>query len=292
MNRRKFSIITPSLNRRALLESAIQSVLDQHYPEFEHLIIDGGSTDGTTSLVNKYRHIRMASGADQGMYDALNKGLRLANGDIIGFLNTDDQYEEDIFSLISDQFADEEIQAVAGKAIVFAEAGDGPPRVIATYSPSTSDLMESSTIGSNYFNAWFFRRSVFEEIGEFDAWYRIAGDRDFMLRFTKSNLKFKTIDRLVYRYRQHPDSLTFTDTLYFRDQTVAELIRMVDSYLKNETTTETMRRMLRMKHRTITVEMAIRHLKARDLTKVLYYAFQGTRFDYLWMARFGKTLFQ
>ena len=83
------SIITPSLNRADLLEDAIYSVQRQNYQNLEHIIVDGGSTDGSLELVKKYGYIRLFSGHDEGMYDALNKGLTLAGGEIICFLNTD-----------------------------------------------------------------------------------------------------------------------------------------------------------------------------------------------------------
>src|SRR4030066_1952836 len=96
----KVSIITPSYNRAGMIETAIQSVLSQNFPEVEHIIIDGGSTDGTLDVLKKYPHLRVVSEPDQGMYDALNKGLNLATGEIIGFLNTDDYYAPSVFDKI------------------------------------------------------------------------------------------------------------------------------------------------------------------------------------------------
>src|SRR5512141_2296726 len=97
----KISIITPSFNRVDMLDACIKSVLSKNYPNFEHIVVDGGSTDGTLDLLKKYSHIYMVSGPDQGMYDALNKGLALATGDIVSFLNTDDLYGEDVFHSVA-----------------------------------------------------------------------------------------------------------------------------------------------------------------------------------------------
>ena len=115
----KVSIITPSYNRAGMIETAIQSVLSQNYPEVEHIIMDGGSTDGTLEVLKKYPHLRVVSEPDQGMYDALNKGLNLAHGEIIGFLNTDDFYAPGVFAKIALQFSEKTVDAVAGLA------GDG-----------------------------------------------------------------------------------------------------------------------------------------------------------------------
>ena len=120
MDSRKISVITPSLNRARLLELAIQSLAAQNYPDCEHIIIDGGSTDGTKEVIQKYPGIRFVSAPDDGMYEALNKGLELAGGEIIGFLNTDDLYAEDIFHVVAGKFEDAEVMAVAGRAIVFS----------------------------------------------------------------------------------------------------------------------------------------------------------------------------
>jgi hypothetical protein len=95
--------------------------------------------------------------------------LELAGGEIIGFLNTDDLYAEDIFHVVAGKFEDAEVMAVAGRAIVFSELSNGSTEIVDQYSPQESSLMESSTIGSNFFNAWFFRRSAFDRIGKFKA---------------------------------------------------------------------------------------------------------------------------
>jgi glycosyltransferase involved in cell wall biosynthesis len=90
----KVSIITVSYNSALTIEDTIKSVLDQDYQDIEYIIIDGGSTDGTMDIVNKYkdRIVKIVSEKDQGMYDAMNKGIKLATGDVIGILNSDDVY--------------------------------------------------------------------------------------------------------------------------------------------------------------------------------------------------------
>src|SRR5687768_6412703 len=99
-----FSIITPSYNRASLIQNAIESVMAQNYPHLEHIVIDGGSTDDTLELLSSYPHLHVLSEPDRGVYDALNKGLSIAQGEIIGQLNTDDYYQSDIFQKIQDYF--------------------------------------------------------------------------------------------------------------------------------------------------------------------------------------------
>ncbi len=287
----KISIITPSLNRATLLENALRSVADQAYPDFEHIIVDGGSTDGTAGMVRAYEHVRFISEPDNGMYDALNKGLMTASGDIVGFLNTDDLYAPDAFHVVVRQFTDDYIQAVAGRAVIFAVRPDGGRTIINEYAPANSDLLEGSTLGSNYFNAWFFRRSVFCTLGMFDSSYRIIADRDFMLRFTRVGLPYATTDELIYQYRWHSDSLTLSDSLDARRDASNEVLQMIDQYFKDASLPKRMRYLLVLKRRYITAEMAIRYLKLRDMGQVLRYAVAGMRRDAAWLPEFTSRLF-
>jgi len=100
----KISIITGTLNRGGFIEKNIQSVLNQNYDNFEHIIIDGGSSDNTLTVLNKYPHLKWMSEPDKGQADAFNKGLAIATGDIIGWLDSDDYYLPDIFSKIANSF--------------------------------------------------------------------------------------------------------------------------------------------------------------------------------------------
>ena len=100
----KFSIITPCLNAKDHIEVAIKSVLGQSYPYFEHIIADGGSTDGTIDILKRYPHLTWVSEPDSGQSNAMNKGFQMATGDIIAYLNADDYFLPDAFSSVLDLF--------------------------------------------------------------------------------------------------------------------------------------------------------------------------------------------
>jgi len=280
------TIITPSYNRAEMIKDAIESVLAQDFQSFEHIIVDGCSTDGTLEILKRYPHLKVISESDQGMYDALNKGLEIATGEIIGFLNTDDLYAENIFNTVARKFDDPDVMAVAGRAIVFSELSDGKIKIVDNYSPEDSSLIESSTIGSNFFNAWFFRRSTFNRIGKFNPNYKIVGDRDFMFRFTLSNLKYTAINDLVYNYRMHEDSLTFDKNGEKRAWSADEHLAMISFYLVNQNLPDLVRKLLIQVRTLETVDMAARSMWMWNYKKFLHYSLEGSKYNPSWPLRF------
>ena len=117
----KISILTPSYNQGEYLEQNILSVLNQNYDDFEHIIIDGGSTDDTISVLKKYPHLKWVSEKDEGQADALNKGLRIASGDYVGWLNSDDYYEPNIFQTVVKYFENFDADWVIGNSTYYQQ---------------------------------------------------------------------------------------------------------------------------------------------------------------------------
>lgn len=227
------SIITPSLNRADMIATAIESVMAQNYPLFEHIIVDGGSNDGTLDVLKKYPHLHLIGGKDQGVYDALNKGIALAHGDIIGQLNTDDYYEPGVFSSIAKFFIEnKDMDAVSAGAQVYEIQPDGRKKILASYPGiQRSELLQRATIGVPVFNGWFFRKIVFEETGSYSLNYSIAADRDFLIRCALKSLPYLPLDAVIYHYRQHPGSLTITDNRERRVKYIHEAFDIANSYI-------------------------------------------------------------
>ena len=217
--RMKFSVITPCLNRVQLIGATIESVIAQDYPNFEHWIIDGGSKDGTLELLKQYRHLRVVSEADRGVYDAMNKGIRLATGEVVILLNSDDLLTQGALPLIADIFRNAVgTMVVSAGCQIFRCAADGAEIEMHRYDePRRNALsLRNVTIGTPNINARFFRRKVFDQIGEFDLAYPIAADRDFLIRVALRQLPDAPIAKVLYRYRWHAGSLTMnsgTDSL-------------------------------------------------------------------------------
>ena len=121
---KKISVITVTLNRRKLLKEAIDSVLAQNYPNFQHIVIDGGSNDGSVELLNSYDHLTWISEADNGQADAMNKGLRISDGEIFAWLNSDDTYPENTFWRINEIFkSDHSIALAYGRCNIINKEG-------------------------------------------------------------------------------------------------------------------------------------------------------------------------
>ena len=284
------TIITPCLNRASMITEAIESVLHQSYPRVEHIIIDGGSTDNTLEVLAKYAHLRLISGPDAGMYDALNKGLEAAQGEIIGFLNTDDYYTEGTFRIISALFMRTDIDAVAGQAVYFQRNKENTDSVFhLTKLLTRQTLWREIIYGGPAFNAWFFHRRVFDRIGNFDTAYRIAGDRDFLIRFAMSDLTYTHLEKVVYHYRAHANSLSFVrDPLRF-SSVADENLRLVEHYLP--VLPKNVRPDLARLRTRDTITAASRNLRTGAYKKAFHYLQLGCSYDFLWPIKFMCRLF-
>ncbi|MBM6593708.1 glycosyltransferase family 2 protein [Microvirga pudoricolor] len=222
--RLRFTIVTPTLNRRDMLAQALDSVAAQEHGSVEHLVVDGGSTDGTLEMLAGRPGVTVLADRRRGLYDAINLGIERASGDVIGLLNSDDLYPAGTFSAVERAFAASPgTDAVCGAAELFDETG-----TLARYDdPRDLGLdAHAALIGACIPNARFFRRTVFERIGGFSLDYPHVADRDFLSRFLMAGLKTAPIDALTCRYRRHGGSLTFAAGAERGEGLRGELLRL------------------------------------------------------------------
>jgi len=207
------SIVTPCLNRVEYVREAIESVLTQNYPNFEHIVTDGGSTDGTLDVLRTYPHLRVVSEPDQGIFDAINKGIRLARGEIIGLLNTDDLYLEGCFKTVAGVFDQNPATlAVVGGITTFHDDPAGRRTVNTVPAIEPGELWFRLIQNHPVTNAWFFRQAVFQRVGYFDARSRYTADRYFLINVVlDGGIRPTPIHQILYAYRQHAGSGTISD---------------------------------------------------------------------------------
>ena len=180
----KISIITVTYNSEKFLQSCIESIQSQDYPHIEHIIVDGKSTDGTLAIIkaNEKSISRWISETDRGMYDAINKGMRLATGDIIGLLNSDDLLAStDVISTIAKTFTEKNVDSIYAD-LLFVQQQD-TSQVYRTWK-SISYKRDRFRYGwMPAHPTFYFKRSLLEKYGDYENHFFSAADYEFMARY-------------------------------------------------------------------------------------------------------------
>ena len=187
------SIITVVYNGEAFLEDAIRSVINQTYDNVEYIIIDGGSNDRTLNIIRKYEEYidYWISEQDESMYDAINKGICLAIGDIVGIVNADDYLYRGSLKKIQLGFSDEIMFVYANLDIVDKENNF----ISKSYSLGVDKIRFKLFRHMPFLHpTLFLKRRVFEEIGLYNCNYRLSADHDFTLRLVENNVKGKKLE--------------------------------------------------------------------------------------------------
>ncbi|HWR54806.1 MAG TPA: glycosyltransferase family 2 protein [Bryobacteraceae bacterium] len=180
----RISILTPSFNQAQYIEQNIRSVMEQGYPDFEHIIVDDGSTDETVSILRRYPHLKWITQPNRGQANALNRALSMSTGDIIGWVNSDDYLEPGVFPHIARGFADHSVQwIVGGLTVVMEPSGQRIPRTSPV--PTYRNLVWDPDIIRQ--PATFFRRSAIVQAGGWDEDLYMVMDLDLWLRVARKN---------------------------------------------------------------------------------------------------------
>lgn len=205
------SIVTPSYNQGEFIEETILSVKNQNYPKIEHIVVDGGSTDNTVEILKKYErsyNLRWVSEPDEGQADAINKGFRMARGEIVGWLNSDDVYfSRDVFSKVAFQFTKHPgVDVLYGNRVAI----DGSNRLIKV---QYSRKFDYAKLIKGYFaihqETVFFCQRVIKEC-ELNTDLYVTLDSEFWLRIGKL-YKFRYIDEFFGGFRIHSENKTVAD---------------------------------------------------------------------------------
>jgi glycosyltransferase involved in cell wall biosynthesis len=199
----KISIITVAFNAARTIADTLESVAAQVHPEIEHIVVEGASTDGTLEIIKRHgkRVTRIISESDHGIYDAMNKGMHAATGDVIGFLNADDIYaHQNVLTTVVDLMEHEYLDALYGDVEFFRTGYHA-----CTLRRYSSSRFRPDRIAWGWMPAHpalFVRREVFQRVGGFRTDYRIAGDYEFVARaFGKNSLRYLHLPEVLVRMR-------------------------------------------------------------------------------------------
>lgn len=189
----KVSIITVCKNSEATIRQTIESVLRQTYRNIEYILVDGRSTDKTLEIIRECQdisegRIQYISEKDNGIYEAMNKGLSCATGDVIGIINSDDWYESDAVEKVMNCFEETDAEVVYGEIWLLDKNGGRDYHTWQSPFPP-----HPST---------FIRREIYQKYGMFDLQYRIASDRDLLLRLMAAGVHFEHIDAILANFRR------------------------------------------------------------------------------------------
>lgn len=198
----KISIITPSFNSEKTIENTIKSVLNQTYKDIEYIIIDGGSKDNTLAIINKYksRITEVISEPDKGIYDAMNKGIKLATGEVVGILNSDDLYfDEYVVENVVKVFKENPIDCLWGNLVYFKNDSNKFIRIWkgGKYKPG---IFKTGWVPPH--PTFFVKKEIYKKYGYFRLDFPIAADYELMLRFLeKYKIKGYYLPRFLVKMR-------------------------------------------------------------------------------------------
>lgn len=195
----KVSIITPCYNSEKTIEKTLLSVLNQTYQNYEYIIIDGGSVDGTLDIVRKYAEqfegkLHLISEKDNGIYDAMNKGVGMATGELIGIVNSDDWYEADAIENILDKYSGAEYEVVYG--MLRNINLDGEEKSVVFYNHI---FLEEKMINHP---TCFITRQTYEDFGKYSTEYKSSADYAYLLKLMDSKkVVFTPIYKIISNFR-------------------------------------------------------------------------------------------
>ncbi len=225
------SVVTPVLNSAPTLELTLSSVAAQTYPNIEHIVVDGGSSDGTIDLLRRFRSIvplRWISEPDSGMYAAINKGISLAQGDIVSYLNGDDLYMpwsiEGAVSALGSNGAD----LAFGDLLVLVKRGGHGHKVNMQFYPAFRPSIYAYEVNMGQPTV-FWRRRVSDKVGGFDERMRYAGDFEYWLRTGMAGFRYTHIREVLAVAVEHERTLSTIHADELRQEVEQARLRFADT---------------------------------------------------------------
>jgi glycosyltransferase involved in cell wall biosynthesis len=232
----KISIVTPSFNDAPFLQTAIESILDQNYPNLEYIIVDGGSTDGSVDIIKKYEKglAYWVSEKDNGMYDAIQKGFEKTTGEIMGWINSDDMHHPGSLDMMAQIFSDcQDVNWIQGTPNIIDEKN----RIVyvsPTHEVDRFHFYERRHVRSHHYiqqESTFWRRSLWVNAGgHISQQYKYAGDFDLWIRFFQQDKLFN-VNALLGAFRLAGNEQA---SVAHYDEYVGETLKILGNYPLND----------------------------------------------------------
>lgn len=197
----KFSIITVTYNSENTIENTIKSVLNQKNVDYEYIIIDGGSSDKTIDIIESYKskfgeRLIVKSEKDEGPYDAMNKGIRMSTGDLLCFMNSDDEFNGNILETINDIYINNKNIDIYYGNVLYSEI-DNDGNEIKTILNAEKNIKKIKKGMIFCHQSSFVKKELFNKIGGFNTKYKIAADWEFFVRAYINNATFIYINKII-----------------------------------------------------------------------------------------------
>lgn len=266
------SIITPAYNAMPYLEKTIKSVLNQHYPNLEHIVMDGGSKDSSVETMKFYNHLTWFSEEDRGQSHALNKGFTLAKGEIIGWLNADDTYEPNAIRDAVNFFEQNPEYDLVGTDMFIIDEND---QVIGRTPSGDLDPLELLSVNPIKQPTVFMRRRVIDQLQGVDEKLHYVMDQEFWLRAGMHGFKFKNLDGKVFaNFRLMKGTKTFDMGPLFTQEWHALTSKVLEEPFFNKLPQQQKRKILNASHAKVYLAKMLQSVEQKNKPAIIRYFFQ------------------
>jgi glycosyltransferase involved in cell wall biosynthesis len=275
------SIVTPAFQSARFLTETIESVLQQDYQPIEHIIIDGGSNDGTLQILNRYPHLRWISEPDRGQSHALNKGFNMANGQIIGWINADDTYNLDAVSTSVSSLLNNSLAGLVYSDMQIIDQNNVPIRVNRARQFSLEDLLSI-----NYINqaTVFFKRILLESTGGVNENLNYCMDREFWFRL---GTKFQFLYQqgfIAANFRVHPNAKSSGELSKFHAEWLGVMVDAQTNPLYSEISNSRIKRAIMQTRTRMHLSQINESLRKHNYKKTGYFLIKLMMNDWKYMS--------
>jgi glycosyltransferase involved in cell wall biosynthesis len=279
------SVIIPVLNREKTIGEAIASVVNQTYANWELIVVDGGSTDRTIEITEKFaksdNRIKIYSCNGMKALTAVNYGIKLARGDIVGILNSDDYYTLNAFKRVAEIFAhDNSLDVICPKVKVICDFGN---KIVVEKIVQTDLNFYNLVFCAPYEPARFFRKRLFDKIGLIDESYWYSGERELLIRASlRRDVNWIKIPDILYIYRKHSESGTSSFDRYSALRYLPEHYRMFKKLLSSGLLNHEQRKAVKQRWLNDSTSGFLMSLKRGDFRKAAFFLIHGVEINHSW----------